>query len=247
MKKLYNLILTAAVLMLPQLVSAQDSPHSFTGNVTLASDYLFRGLSQTDNGPTIQGGFDYAHEAGLYLGTWASNINFANGIEIDYYGGFTGELSSGLVWDLFGVYYLYPSSGENEVPHHNGVGVDYWEIGPSLSYTFGGDLAPTLGAGFLYADDFSFNSGEGWWIYADLGFSLPNDFGLGFHVGNQTIDDPAAWGTPSWLEYNVSLSKAIGPYNFGVKFSDTDLSEAECFGGTNICDSTVVFSVSGSF
>jgi len=239
MKKLYSLLIAAAF-MLPVLASAQESPHSFTGNVTLASDYLFRGQSQTDNNPAIQGGFDYGHESGLYLGTWASNINFAGGIELDYYGGFTGELANGLVWDLFGVFYNYPSSGE-------GVGVDYWEIGPSLSYTFGGDFEPTLGAGFLYSDDFSFNSGESWWIYADLGLSLPNDFGLGFHIGNQTIDDPAAWGTPSWLEYNVSLSKAIGPYTFAVKASDTDLSEAECFGGGNICDTTVVFSVSGGF
>ena len=239
MKKLFNVVIAAVAFVSPTIVSAQDSPHSFTGNVTLASDYLFRGQSQTDNNPTLQGGFDYAHASGLYLGTWGSNINFAGGLELDYYGGFTGEIN-GFTYDLAGVYYLYPSSGE-------GAGVDFWEIGPSVSYTFGGDFEPTLGAGFMYSDDFSFNSGEGWWVYADLGLTLPNDFGLALHVGNQTIDDPVAWGTPSWLEYNVSVSKAIGPYTFGVKFSDTDLSEAECFGGTNICDSTVVFSVSGSF
>ena len=239
MKKLYSLVLAASVSILPVVVSAQESAHSFTGNVTLASDYLFRGQSQTDNNPTIQGGFDYAHEAGLYLGTWASNIDFAGNLELDWYGGFTREIN-GFTYDLKGIYYQYPSSGD-------GVGVDYWEIGPSVSYTFGGDLAPTFGVGFLYSDDFSYNSGEGWWVYADLGLTLPNDFGLGFHVGNQTIDDPVAWGTPSWLEYNVSLSKAIGPYDFGVTLSDTDLNEAECFGGTNLCDTTVVFSVSGSF
>ena len=239
MKKLYSLIVATTTLALPAIGSAQDSPYSFTGNVTLASDYLFRGQSQTDNNPTIQGGFDFAHEGGLYLGTWASNINFANGLEIDYYGGFTGEVN-GFTFDLMGIYYMYPSSGE-------GVGVDYWEIGPSVSYTFGGELAPTLGVGLMYSDDFSFNSGESYWTYADLGFTLPNDFGLGFHIGNQTIDDPVAWGTPSWVEYNVSLSKALGPYNFGVKFLDTDIEPADCFGGTNVCDSTVVFSVSGSF
>ncbi len=239
MNTINKLVVAVVVALMPLTTIAQDSAHSFTGNVTLASDYLFRGLSRTDNGPAIQGGFDYSHESGLYLGTWASNINFANSIEIDYYGGYTGEIN-GFTYDLFGIYYLYPSSGD-------GFGLDYWEIGPSLSYTFGGDFEPTLGAGFMYADDFLFNSGESWWIYSDLGLTLPNDFSLGLHVGNQSIDNPAAWGTPSWLEYNASVSKAIGPYTFAVKVSDTDLNPAECYGGANICDTTVVFSVSGSF
>ncbi len=240
MKKLFSLILSAVVLMVPAIVSAQDSPYSFTGNVTLASDYLFRGQSQTDNNPTIQGGFDFAHESGLFLGTWASNINFGGGLEIDYYGGLAGETDGGLAWKLLGTYYEYPSSGD-------GVGVDYWEVGPSLSYTFGGDLAPKLGAGFMYADDFSFNSGAGWWVYSDLGFTLPSDFSLGFHIGQQSVKDEAAWGTPDWLEYNVSLSKVLGPYTFAIKASDTDLKEKDCFSGTNLCDTAVVFSVSGSF
>lgn len=238
MKMMSKLILSAA-LALPVVVSAQDSAHNFTGNVTLASDYLFRGQSQTDNNPTIQGGFDYAHESGLYVGTWASNISFAGGLELDWYGGFTGEYN-GFTYDLTGVYYQYPSSGD-------GNGADYWEVGPSVSYTFGGDFEPTLGVGFMYSDDFSYNSGESWWTYADFNVVLPNDFGLGLHIGNQTIDLPAVWGTPSWVEYNASLTKAIGPYTFGVKVSDTDLNRTECYGGANICDTTVVFSVSGSF
>ncbi len=240
MNKLSKIVATLVIAAIPLASIAQDSPYSFTGNVTLASDYLFRGQSQTDNNPTIQGGFDYSHESGLYLGTWASNINFAGGLEIDYYGGMTGELVDGLSWDLNGIYYQYPSSGD-------GVGADYWEAGPSLTYTFGGELAPTLGAGFMYADDFSYNSGEGWFVYSDLGFTLPADFSLGFHLGQQSIQDEATWGTPDWLEYNASLTKAIGPYNLGIKVSDTDLKPSECFGGANTCDTTVILSISGSF
>lgn len=241
MKTLYRIALVTAIASQPVVGIAQDdAAHSFSGNVTLASDYLFRGQSQTDNNPAIQGGFDYAHELGLYAGVWASNISFAGGLEMDYYAGFSGELANGLAWDLFGVYYVYPSSGE-------GVGVDYWEVGPSVSYTFGGDFEPSISASFLYSDDFSFNSGESWYLFSDFGVSLPSDFGLSFHVGRQTIDNPAAWGTPSWYDYNVSLSKTLGPYDFAVTYSDTDLSEAECFGGTNICDGQVVFSISGGF
>jgi uncharacterized protein (TIGR02001 family) len=237
MKTLCKAVVAAAVAISPTLSMAQDSEHAFSANVTMASDYLFRGQSQTDNGPTIQGGFDYGHSSGFYLGTWASNINFANGIEIDYYGGFAGEIGS-FGYDLFATYYKYPSTDAGE---------SYWEVGPSISYTFAGDFEPTLGVGFLYSDDFSFNSDESLFIYSDLGLALPNDFGLGFHVGKQYIKDEAAWGTPDWLVYNVSLSKSMMGLDFAVTWSDTDLSKDECFGGTNICDSTFVFSISGGF
>jgi uncharacterized protein (TIGR02001 family) len=239
MKTLVKIILTSFIAISPILGFAQDSPHSISGNVTMATDYLYRGQSQTDNNPTIQGGFDYAHEAGLYMGTWASNINFAGGLEIDAYGGFSGELDNGFGYDLFGVYYIYPSDG--------GDNVSFFEIGPSVSYTFGGDFEPSVGVGFAYSDNFSFKSGSSLYISGDLGFTLPNDFGLGFHIGKQSIKDEATWGTPDWLEYNVSLSKSLMGLDFAVTYSDTDLSEANCFGGTNICDSTIVFSVSGGF
>jgi uncharacterized protein (TIGR02001 family) len=242
MKTVSKLIISTLALCFSATGLAQESPHSFSGNVTLASDYLYRGQSQTDNSFTIQGGIDYGHESGLYLGTWASNISFTDdGAEVDIYGGYAGEFANGLGYDVTVIYYYYPgTTGQSS-------GEDFLEFGPSLSYTFGGELEPSVGAGFLYSDDFSFNSGEGIYFYGDLGITLPNNFGLGFHIGHQSIKDEAAWGTPDWLDYNVSLSKSFMGIDFAVTYSDTDLSEAECFGGGNICDSTVVFSVSSSW
>ena len=69
----------------------------------------------------------------------------------------------------------------------------------------------------------------------------------GLFVGRQSIKDEVAWGTPDWTEYNVSLSKSIMGLDFAVTYSDTDLSEADCFGGGNICDPQFVFSISGGF
>ena len=241
MKTLYKIILTTAITVQPILGFGQDSPHSFSANVNMATDYLFRGQSQTDNGPAIQGGVDYAHELGFYAGVWASNISFADNIEWGIYGGYAGELSNGLSYDLLALYYRYPATTDTN------AGEDYFEIGPSLGYTFKGDLEPSVTAGFMWSDDFSLNSGTGIYVYGDLGLSLPNDFGLGLHIGSQSIKDEAAWGTPDWIEYNVSLSRSFMGLGFTVTFSDTNLSEAECFGGGNVCDSTVVFSVSAGF
>lgn len=72
--------------------AAPASPHTFTGNLALVSDYRFRGISQTYRGPAVQGGFDYAHESGFYVGNWNSSVSSlvylgGSGIEMDVYGG----------------------------------------------------------------------------------------------------------------------------------------------------------------
>ncbi len=88
MKK--TLIATA---MLATTATAQAE---ISGNVSMASDYIFRGVSQTDNQMAVQGGFDYEHESGAYIGTWASNVdsNFFDNhtdpeIELDLYAGYS--------------------------------------------------------------------------------------------------------------------------------------------------------------
>jgi uncharacterized protein (TIGR02001 family) len=86
-------VAVAAALAVPAIVAAQTpAPSPVTGNLTIASDYRFRGISQTYKGPAIQGGVDYAHASGLYVGNWNSNVSsvmFAGGsaIEMDFYGG----------------------------------------------------------------------------------------------------------------------------------------------------------------
>ncbi|HEX9835331.1 MAG TPA: TorF family putative porin, partial [Alphaproteobacteria bacterium] len=82
------------------LISADMVPGKFSANVALTSEYFFRGISQTDDSPAIQGGFDWNHEGtGLYLGVWGSNIDFntGNSIEIDIYGGIGGTIDK-LSW-----------------------------------------------------------------------------------------------------------------------------------------------------
>ena len=112
----------AAALSLPAAVFAQAAPpdakpaepkpsYTLTGNFGFFSQYIFRGLSQTDAGPAAQGGFDWAHESGFYAGTWASNISwlkenvslhtapaFPNVISGTY------ESGGSLEWDFYGGY-----------------------------------------------------------------------------------------------------------------------------------------------
>ena len=241
MKTLDKLIFTTLLTCLPVLGWAQLESIEVSGNATFATDYLYRGQSQTDNTFAIQGGFDLEHEMGLYLGSWASNIAFTDdAAEVDIYGGYSGSIGD-LGYSLDVIYYWYPGTTRQN------SGEDFLEWGGSLSYTLGSDFEPTVTAGIFYTDNFSFNSDEGIYIYGDVSFALPNDASLNLHIGQQSIKNEIAWGTPDWLEYNVNLTVPFMGLDFGVTYSDTDLSEAECFGGGNICDSTVVFSISRGF
>src|SRR5574343_1438133 len=97
--------------------AAPTPEHTFTGNMTLASNYIFRGISQSQNNPAIQGGFDYAHSSGFYLGTWASNISWlsdgrsdvSSSVEVDIYGGFKNTFGGGdWNYDVGVLTYNYP-------------------------------------------------------------------------------------------------------------------------------------------
>lgn len=115
----------------PAAPAAPASDHTFTGNVGLFSQYIFRGLTQTDRQPAIQGGFDYSHSSGFYLGTWASNISwlkenfstppntitgqYASGgsAEIDIYGGYKSTFGkTDFTYDIGLLYYWYPGDAK---------------------------------------------------------------------------------------------------------------------------------------
>jgi hypothetical protein len=92
------------------------------GNISMVSDYRFRGISQTFKEPALQGGIDYSHASGGYLGTWASNVyggtnasglgvNYFNGdMEWEFYGGYKWKTFKGVILDAGLLYYWYPGA-----------------------------------------------------------------------------------------------------------------------------------------
>lgn len=244
-KKLGCIIATALVLSAPVSVYAEDSPHEFSANVALTSDYLFRGISQTEGNPALQGGFDYAYggdvlPVGFYAGVWASNIDFNDGadasLEIDYYGGLTGNLfNTGVGWDIGVVYYDYPSS-------ESSADYAYIEYGGSLSYAFDTQFSPEIGVAVWYSPEFFGDTGEAIYVNPSLGISLPYDFSLGFGYGYQDVDDIG-----DYSHYAVSLSKDWNIFTFDVTYSATSNEDEFCGAGVDLCDDTVVFTLSSSF
>jgi uncharacterized protein (TIGR02001 family) len=207
--------------------AAAPEPSPVTANVTVVNDYRFRGISQTNYQPAIQGGFDYAHESGLYVGNWNSTINWIsnttnNGIkaplEMNFYGGFKKELiAPGFASDFGVLQYYYPQTGGN----YNGMMLNpnTTEIYAAQNYTLG----PVTGFGKVsygltnifgipnssgsYYLDLTSNYDTGIW-----GLSLNGHIGYQYVAGQPVTSGPLLQGQNnlSYTDWKVGVTKDFG-------------------------------------
>lgn len=221
---------------------------NFGASVTLTTDYVFRGLSQTKEDPAIQGSFDYQHPVGVYLGVWASNVDESvskGNIEIDYYGGFKKELLKDFSLDLRIIYYSYPGGGNSPEP-------DYIEGHVGLSYVFAKlPTEPTIAIGYNYSPNTAGEDGDAHYVNGILDLALPYRFGLGFEVGYQDVEGDKTTGNNmgegggdgyDYVHWRVSLAYEIKGFELNLSYHDTN--EQDFLG--NSADSRVVFGVSRS-
>ena len=160
------------ILILLTMISL-PSYSDVSANVSFASDYIWRGMTQSD-GPAIQGGFDYAAENGFYAGIWGSNVNFNDGAgsELDYYFGYGFDAGS-IGVDIGYLAYEYPK---------NETGLDFEEIYVGLSM---GDLGLLFAMGQDGAPDYtevSYGIGAvslSYGQYDDYGDNLGISYGFG--------------------------------------------------------------------
>lgn len=201
MKK--TLLALAAVLAAagyPSLSYAQ-----FSGNVSVTSDYRYRGISQSRLKPALQGGLDYGLPGGFYIGTWLSTIKWINDIpggdsdvEIDLYGGVKGEIVSGLGFDVGVLRYEYPSNNLNP-------SASTTEIYGALTY------GPVTGK-YSHAVTNTFanpDSKNSYYLDLSASFDLGGGFSLVPHVGYQKIEGPAE-DAASYTDYALTVSKDLG-------------------------------------
>ena len=241
MKHFVIYVLSLVVLAASGLASAYE----FSGNVALSSDYRFRGISQIDRSPAISGGFDISFDSGWYAGTWASNVGtWSNGaIEIDYYGGYSFDLADGVGADVGVLYYNYPKDG-------NSPDLDYVEVYGSIAFG-----SATLG--FNYSPDYFAETDSFWYVYGGYEFAISDTFSIGAHIGYNAFadedafasfmgDDPAILGEDGYLDYNVSLNAALALVDLSLAVVATDLDEDQCFAGSDLCEESLVLTISKS-
>jgi uncharacterized protein (TIGR02001 family) len=218
-----------------EVAAEEKGDHSFTANVGLVSNYVFRGLSQTDKGPAIQGGFDYTYNPlNIYLGTWASNVSSDgyNGasMELDVYGGWRPTFG-GLTLDVGVLGYLYPS---NEGGDLNTV-----EYKAGVSYDFG-VVAP--GATVYYSPDW-YNTDDAWRYELSASVPLPADFKLVAKYGWNRFDN-----LKDYEDWSVGVTKEVLGVTLGLSYTDVvglD-SKTDC-GPPFQCDGQVIASISKTF
>ncbi|MFD0986700.1 TorF family putative porin [Methyloligella solikamskensis] len=223
------------------VVEAASPSHELelSANTALTTDYVFRGLTQTQENPAISGGFDASYNI-FYAGVWASNVDFGgdDNIEIDYYAG-VAPTFMGVDFDFGVLAYTYPG-GETDTIWEGAIGMsksffddklalgwtnyieiengDYWVPELSAAYTFDkvSIFTPTLGGTIGFVD----NDGPGDYTYWNVGLSL------GFYKEDMFTLDLRYWDT----DYSASGCQAL----MGGS-------------GADYCDERIVGTLSASF
>jgi uncharacterized protein (TIGR02001 family) len=239
LKKLTLAISAATALSFSGLSTAENfdtalGKFDVSMGVTLASDYIWRGQSQTAGSGAVQGSLNIEHESGFYLGTWASNIDsdaFAGSdIEIDYYVGYGNSITEDISYDVQVARYTYPDASD----------LNSYELIPSISaYGF------TAGVkwGFDRADD-----EHTLYQFVSYNYELPYEIGLSASYGH--TDGKSGGKDGEYNDWSVGVSKTLLGLDVALTYTDTDISGSSCedwYGDKDSCDTNVTLAVSKTF
>jgi uncharacterized protein (TIGR02001 family) len=250
MKKLVNALVLTGLVGVPSFAMAAEEPASpLSGNITLTSDYLFRGVSQTTNKPAIQGGFDYAHPSGFYVGTWASSVDWVgtkddNSMEIDLYAGYGGSMGD-IGYDVGAITYYYPGSKIAGAPTP-----DTTEVYGALSWQFLTlKYSHTVSKYFVAWEGLSGEKTRGSnYLELNAEYDLGSGWGVAGHVGHQKIKNLSE---ADYTDWNIGVSKDIGFGTVALTYSDTNADDAYYTWGANadekVADGRVFVSFSKEF
>lgn len=219
---------TKSVLVLSTLMAASaavaqakapEPDYTLSYNVGVVTDYRFRGITQTSGKPAVQGGVDFAHKSGFYVGVWGSNVSWVKDVngatkgayEVDLYGGYKGEITSGLGFDVGFITYQYPGNNSGVANRSHSTAVTAGQYTNANTDEFYGAL--TFGVATLKynrsSGNFLGNPNSSGSQYLDLSanFDLGNGLTLTPHVGRQTVKNTSA---ANYTDYALTIAKDLG-------------------------------------
>ena len=223
-----------AALTVGTAARAEDEERKFTYsfNIGAVSDYMFRGFSQRDDKPAVQGGADIGYGI-FYAGVWASNVdeNFvATSTEIDLYAGIKPVLGP-VTFDFGVLYYGYPSQDSALAVDFAGnvVDVDYYELKAAAS------MSPftnaTVGVNFFYSPDYSFETGDSFTVEGTVAYTLPQMWvftpTISALIGHQTVDEVFAFETNGIFfdditYWNAGVALAVEKMTIDLRYYGSD-------------------------
>lgn len=240
-------LVAGAAIANPAFADETDPPSALTvtGSVSGVTDYRWRGISYSGGGFAVQGSLQVNHASGLYLGAWSSSLqqdsaDVYGSSEIDLYGGWTGNLASGLVADVGVTWYTYPN-GTNPALSGN-----YLEPYASLSTTVG-PASAKLGINYAPKQD-GLGGKDNTYVYGDLGAAIPNtpvslNTHLGYSDGALSPSILTAAGTKGGWDYSVGATAALTKnLSVGISYIGVDGASIKRFS-----DDTVVATVKMAF
>lgn len=223
--------LLSACAAIPAL--ADEAPAStFTGNLGVASEYTYRGLAQSNNRPAVQGGFDYAHSSGFYIGNWNSSISWIGdaglgasaATEMDFYGGYKKTIGD-FSFDVGSLYYYYPGnyggswtdaySKPNTLEFYGAVGWKWFTAKYSVATTSVFGNRGSNGSGYAELN-FAYDLGQGW--------------GLAAHAGHQQVKDVKG---ASYSDYKLGVSKDWGVVTTTASYTMTTANKDFYYNSVN--------------
>ena len=253
MKKIFSLSAIAAVsaMSISTAMAADPAPADpgpITANVTLASEYRYRGISQSNFLPALQGGFDYAHSSGFYIGNWNSSISWISDgyntaaaisapIEMDFYAGYKTEVAEGITLDGGVLQYYYPISGLT-APAGNpcstarqacGVNPNTTELYTSVTYGIA-----MLKYSYALTNLFGIDNSKGSsYVDLTLNYDLGNSVTLNGHVGNQMVSNNISGTNFSYTDYKLGATYDLGSgMNIAGAYISTNAGDAYLIGNT---------------
>lgn len=233
--------LLVALMMFAGITVAQAQ---VTGNLGLTSDYRFRGVSQTQNAPAVQGGIDYNHASGLYIGNWNSSVSSqmytnGSGVESDVYAGFKKEIFGKFTLDVGSYNYFYPRAGTNGSYDTNEVyiGLGYKDL---VSVKYSHALSDYFGTA---------NSKNSFYVQADAAIPVAGKLSAVAHVGRTDVNNSS---NLNYTDYNFGLAYDLQGWNLAAKYYINDnktstFMTANTINGQRLYKDALVVSVAKSF
>jgi uncharacterized protein (TIGR02001 family) len=225
----------AAACLLPSAAHADDVPAlSTTANITLASQYKFRGIDQTWGRPAVQGGADLVAANGLYAGAWASNVSAdsypGGSLELDLYAGYNGKIGDDVGYTVGAYGYVYPGANYDRSACGSAAYAapcalpdrrfDTLELNAGLSWKwFAYKLSVSTGDYFGAAASTGYSGSTRGTLYHDVSATWPvmDDLSLVAHVGHTDVKARYAGVDADYTDWRVALTKTFaGGWNVGA-------------------------------